>query len=406
MALFQVQRWAPNAPLAGLPRRARRTCNYEVYIPDPISGRAFALEGPVAADVAEAELAIARLDAHARALVDTEALARMLLRSESVASSWIEGLQIRPRRLLRAAAEQRFGDAPRDVTAVEVLANVEALRFGIEVVNKGTDISVDLLLEMHRRLLSPTQVAAHAGKFRTVQNWIGESSYNPCNATFVPPPPELVESLMHDLCAFCNADELPTIAQAAVAHAQFETIHPFADGNGRVGRALVHLILRRRGLSKRTLVPISLILARSQDDYFAALRATAYVGAADSVAARESANAWVERFAAAARQAATDADDFEQRIDELEARWRKRLRRMRAGSAVDLLLRRLPEAPILTVQAAAEMLGRSFEATNNAVAMLVDANVLKPTTVARRNRAFEVPELIAAFTDFERLSRH
>jgi Fic family protein len=208
---------------------------------------------------------------------------------------------------------------------------------------------------------------------------------------------------MKDLCAFCNADDLPTIAQAAMAHAQFETIHPFADGNGRIGRALIHLVLRKRGLSKRTLPPISLILARSRDDYFAALRSTAYVGDPDSLAARESANRWVERFAVAARQAATDADDFEQRINDLEAQWRNRLGRVRAGSTVDLLLRRLPEAPILTIHGAAELVGRTFEAANNAVAVLVDANILKPATVARRNRAFEVPELIAAFTGFERL---
>ncbi|HEV3195529.1 MAG TPA: Fic family protein [Candidatus Cybelea sp.] len=357
----------------------------------------------MAADVADAELAVARLDARARALADTEALAHMLLRSESLASSWIEGLEIRPLRLLRAAAERRLGDESRDLTAVEVLANVEALRFGIEAVHEGTDIGIDLLLEMHRRLLSPTALAAHAGRFRTVQNWIGDSSYDPCNAIFVPPPPELVESLMKDLCAFCNADDLPTIAQAAMAHAQFETIHPFADGNGRIGRALIHLVLRKRGLSKRTLPPISLILARSRDDYFAALRSTAYVGDPDSLAARESANRWVERFAVAARQAATDADDFEQRINDLEAQWRNRLGRVRAGSTVDLLLRRLPEAPILTIHGAAELVCRTFEAANNAVAVLVDANILKPATVARRNRAFEVPELIAAFTGFERL---
>lgn len=403
MAVFKVRRWVPRLEAAHLPRRARRGCDYEVYLPDPLLGRAFTLDGAVTADIAEAELAVARLDARARALVDTEALARLLLRSESLASSWIEGLDIRPRRLLRAAAERRLGDEPRDLTAVEVLANVEALRFGIETVHKGTAISTDLLREMHRRLLSPTHLVAHAGSLRTVQNWIGENSYNPCNATFVPPPPELVEPLMSDLCAFSNADDLPTVAQAAIAHAQFETIHPFADGNGRIGRALVHLIFRRRGLSKHTLLPISLILGRSRNDYFGALRATAYVGAADSAAAVASVNQWVERFAAAARQAASDADDFEQRIEELEAQWRKRLHRVRADSTVDLLLRRLPEAPILTVQVAREMVGRSFEATNNAVAALVAAGVLKPTTVGRRNRAFEVPELIAAFTEFERV---
>ncbi|MFY9719502.1 MAG: Fic family protein, partial [Candidatus Cybelea sp.] len=384
------------------PRRARRACDYRAYLPDQLADRAFSVDGAVAADVAQAELAIARLDGRARALVDTEALARLLLRSESVASSWIEGIEVRPRRLLRVAAEQRLGEEPRDVTASEVLANVDAMQLGMESVREGTKLDVGLLLKMHQLLLSRTHMGAHAGRFRTAQNWIGGSGYNPCEATFVPPPPERVEPLMNDLCTFCNTDDLPTVAQAAIAHAQFETIHPFPDGNGRIGRALIQLILRRRGLSKRALAPISLILARSRENYFSTLRATAYTGRPDSANARESANAWIEFFAATALQAAREAHAFEQRIDKLEARWRKRLGRVRAASAVDLLLRRLPAAPVLTVPGVAEMTGRSFEAANNAVAVLVEAGVLKPITVARRNRAFEVPELITAFAEFER----
>ncbi len=402
MALFKVFRWIPAASAGGLPRRARRACDYKAYLPDFLCGRTFVVDGAVAADVADAELAIARLDARARALVDTEALARLLLRSESIASSWIEGLEIRPRRLLRAAAVQRLGGDQQDVTASEILANVDALRFGIESVREGTKIGIGLLLKMHHRLLSATLMAAHAGKLRNAQNWIGGSAYNPCDAIFVPPPPDRVEVLMRDLCAFCNMDDLPALAQAAIAHAQFETIHPFADGNGRIGRALIQLILRRRGLSIRALTPISLTLARTREPYFAALRATAYVGKPESAAARESFNGWIEYFATAARQAAANADDFEDRVEQLEMRWRKRLGRVRAGSAVDLLLRRLPAAPVMTVQVAADIAGRSFEAANQAVAALVGANILKPISLARRNRAFEAPELIAAFAELER----
>jgi hypothetical protein len=94
-----------------------------------------------------------------------------------------------------------------------------------------------------------------------VQNWIGGSSFNPCSAAFVPPPPDHVAGLIEDLCAFANDDSLPAVAQAAIAHAQFETIHPFVDGNGRTGRALIHVILRRRGLASRILPPVSLVLA-------------------------------------------------------------------------------------------------------------------------------------------------
>jgi Fic family protein len=403
MAVFQVRRWVPQVVQpSGLPRRARRGCDYKVYLPDPLSRRALSLEGAVASDVAQAELAVVRFDQRARALVDTEALARLLLRTESVASSWIEGLAIEPRRLLRAGAANRFDDRTRDVTATEVLANVDALRFGTEAVREGSDITLELILEIHRLLLGSSPQAAHAGKLRTIQNWIGTGGYNPCRATFVPPPPDLVEALMRDLCAFCNTDDLPAVAQAATAHAQFENIHPFADGNGRVGRALIHLILRRRGLSKRTLPPISLVLASARDDYFAALRGTAYVGRPESRAAREALNGWVERFAVTTSQAVAEADSFEQRIDKLEARWRKRLGRVRADSAVDLLLRRLPQAPILTVAGASDIIGRSFEAANNAIAQLTDARILTPQKTARRNRTFETPELLAAFADFER----
>ena len=108
---------------------------------------------------------------------------------------------------------------------------------------------------MHERLLAGTRLERYAGRLRAVQNWIGGSSFNPCSAAFVPPPPEHVRALMADLCEFCNQDTLPAVAQAAMAHAQFETIHPFVDGNGRTGRALIHVILRRRGLAPRLVPP-------------------------------------------------------------------------------------------------------------------------------------------------------
>jgi Fic family protein len=360
------------------------------------------LDGDVAADVADAESAIARLNARARALVDTEALARLLLRAESVASSRIEGLEIGARRLLRADAAREFGEAPTDVTAVEVLGNIDAMTFGAQAIGEGDPISVDVLLEIHRRLLAATHIREHAGKLRTIQNWIGGSGYNPCNASFVPPPPDRVEPLLEDLCAFCNEDQLPAVAQAAIAHAQFETIHPFVDGNGRVGRALIHLVLRRRGLEERALPPISLVLATRSSDYIDGLAATRYEGPSDGKTAHDGLNLWVGRFAAAAQRSVLDATMFEGRVDELEESWRKRLGPVRRGSATDILLQKLPALPILTVNGAAALIGRSFLATNQAVERLVKEDILTSIRAGRRNRAFEAPELINAFTDFER----
>lgn len=360
------------------------------------------LDGDVAADVADAENAIARLNIHARALVDTEALARLLLRAESVASSRIEGLEIGARRLLRADAARELGEAPTDVTAVEVLGNIDAMTFGTQAIGEGDPITVDILLEVHRRLLAATHLGEHAGNVRTIQNWIGSSGYNPCSATFVPPPPESVESLLSDLCAFCNNDQLPAVAQAAIAHAQFETIHPFVDGNGRVGRALIHLVLRRRGLAPRALPPISLILATRASDYIDGLIATRYEGPSDGKAAHDGLNLWVGRFASAARRSVLDATTFEGRVDELEESWRERLGAVRRGSATDILLQKLPALPILTVNSAAALIGRSFLATNQAIDRLAKENILTSIRAGRRNRAFEAPELISAFTDFER----
>lgn len=387
---------------SGLPRRDRRSCEYEAYVPDQLVGRRITLDGDVAADVADAERAITELDAQATALANTEALARLLLRAEAVASSRIEGLEVGGRRLLRAEVARELGDEPRDVTAEEVLGNIAAMEWAIRSTGESETIELPDLLQVHRLLLAGTRLESHAGQIRNQQNWIGGSDYNPCSAAFIPPPPELVRELLDDLVDFCNEDSLPAVAQAALAHAQFETIHPFADGNGRTGRALIHVVLRRRGLGRRLAVPVSLVLATWSQSYVDGLMATRYRGEASSEEAYEGTNRWISLFAAACRRAASDAASFERATIELQAQWRERLGSVRANSTVDLLLAALPGAPIITVTAAAASLGRSFVAVNGAIERLVATEILNPIKAGRRNRAFEAPEVIREFTDLER----
>jgi Fic family protein len=386
----------------GPSRRDRRSGEYEVYIPDLLSDRVFTLDGDVAADVADAESALTRFNIEAAALVDTEALARILLRAESSASSRIEGLEIGARRLLRAEAARTLNGVSPDVTAIEVLANIDAMVHGIQQVNSGSPITLELLLEIHQRLLVGSELATHGGQLRTVQNWIGGSAYNPCSAVYVPPPWDLVECLMTDLVTFCNDDGLPAVAQAAIAHAQFETIHPFIDGNGRTGRALTQLILRRRGRASRVLPPVSLILATWAQHYIEGLTATRYKGDANSRDAYEGTNLWIGQFAGACSRAVEDAAVFEARALAIESVWRERLGKIRSKSATDVLLRKLVGAPVLTVASAADLLKKSFVQTNEAVTRLEQAGILHQITIGRRNRAFEAPEIIAAFTDLER----
>lgn len=394
-------RWSPRTD-SGLPRRARKGCDYAAYVPDRLLGRAFVFHGATAADVSDAEHAVRRLQNEARSLVDTEAVARVLLRAEAVASSRIEGLVVGGRRLLKAQLARGLGDDPQDLTAVEVLNNIDAMRWAVDELVDEPEVRAGHLLEIHRRLLAGARLERFGGVVRTEQNWIGGSSYNPCSAAFVPPPPEYVEDLLEDLCAFCNDDALPAIAQAAIAHAQFETIHPFLDGNGRTGRALIQLVLRRRGLVTAASPPVSLILATRSQDYVNGLTGTRYRSRPDESEAIDGLNAWVELFASATTRAVDDARHFEQQVREIQADWRSTVGPVRADAAVLRLIEALPGAPIITVQSAAGLIGRSVQATNEAIRRLVAAGVLKQSTVGRRNRGFEAPELIDAMTRLER----
>jgi hypothetical protein len=218
----------------------------------------------------------------------------------------------------------------------------------------------------------------------------------------VPPPPGRRPRPHADLLAFCDNDNAPAVAQAAIAHAQFETIHPFVDGNGRTGRALIHVILRRRGLTPTFVPPISLVLATHASDYVAGLTLTRYVGDPEGPGARDATNDWLEFFAAACLRAVADANAYEGGVIELQATWRQRLGTVRRRSATELLLMSPPGAPIVTVQSAAALIGRSTQATNEAVGRLTAAGILSQTTVGRRNRAFEAVALIDVFTALER----
>jgi Fic family protein len=387
---------------SGPTRKDRLGCDYQAYVPDELQGRSFVLGGEVAADIAEAEAAILKLNANATSLTNTEALARILLRAEAVASSRIEGLEVGARRLLHAEVSRETEGKSTDVTASEVLSNIDAMAFAVASVKAGDVITLDTVLGVHERLLSTTRLSHHGGRIREEQNWIGGSDYNPCSAAFVPPPHDLAPGLMADLVAFCNEEGLPPVAQAGIAHAQFETIHPFVDGNGRTGRALMHIILRRRGLAENVLTPVSLILATWAKAYVNALTGYRYVGAVDSVAAREGINAWVSQFATACTRACSDAESFELRVRAMQTEWRDRVGKVRRNSAADLLLQALPGAPVLTASGAAGIIKRTFPAANNAITLLTEAGVLKQVTVGKRNRAYEAPDIIAAFSDLER----
>lgn len=386
-------------------RKDRRGCEYNSYLPDLLDDWELTMPADVAADIADAETAIRTLNDRGTSHVSLEGLARFLLRAESVASSRIEGLAAATKRLARAeAALTLFEPASQvyDGVAIEVLGNIAAMQSAVELATKSDQFGLDDLLSIHRTLMK-TSAPQLGGVVRSDQNWIGGSSYNPCNAAFVPPPPEYLDDLLRDLMGYVNGDEHSPLVQAAIAHAQFETIHPFADGNGRTGRALIHVVLRRRGLAPRFVPPISLVLATWSEDYVQGLMTYRHLSEPESPERSRHATDWLRMFASATQRSCLDAERYSDDIDELTASWRATLGRVRANSSTDLLLRILPGAPIVTVESASKLIGRSKARTTDAVNALAKAGVLKQRNIGKqRYRIFEATDVLNLFTVLER----
>jgi Fic family protein len=394
-------RWVSS--FEGMSRRDRKGCDYDAFVPDLLEGWNFAMPADLIADVSDAEMAIRALNETGTSHVSLEGLARFLLRAESVASSKIEGLEAGPRRLLDAEIVLAHGGDAADRIAVEVLANVAAMEAAVELGSSTETITIEHLLGIHRILMEQSATPGIAGQLRTVQNWIGGSSYNPCSAAFIPPPPDTVDSLLRDLLAYINGHDHPALVQAAITHAQFETIHPFVDGNGRTGRALIHVILRRRGLAPRFVPPVSLVLATSPNDYIAGLTAYRSVGLPEGAERFEGTGTWLSQFATAAHRSCNDAHTYSTKIAALDKHWKEKLGKVRANSAAERLLEILPGIPVFTVETAARLIGRSEMRTGDAINRLEEAGVLRQRNVGRqRYRVFEATDVIDLFTGLER----
>ena len=233
-----------------------------------------------------------------------------------------------------------------------------------------------------------------AGVVRTDQNWIGGNNYNPCGATYVGPPPQEVPRLLEDLCAVINDDILPPVIQAGLVHAQFEVIHPFLDGNGRTGRALIHVVLRRRGLTPMYVPPISVVLAGDKGSYIAGLDAYA----------QGDVDAWLTTFAAATAQSAGLASSYLARVEALQDQWRAMLRATanpRADSVAWALIDVMPAHPMISVPVAVAATGRTKAVVNEALLQLETAGVVTRASQGQRNRAWEATGLLDLLADLE-----
>ncbi|MGJ1677939.1 Fic family protein [Clavibacter sepedonicus] len=357
--------WEPQES-AHLSRRDRARSTYRAFVPDELA-TGLPQIGREAQDAATDALAVlARADERIGRRAGY--LNHLLIRSESISSSWIEGNRVTPKRLAIAELLQQGTRV-----ALDVIANVRA-----------TEEAIDALADRERPITVPDIEALQhviepslAEGIRTEQNWVGGSGWSPLRAEFVPPPEGEVRRLLDDLARFCTDTEGNPVVRAAIAHAQFETIHPFIDGNGRTGRALIHTVLRRGDAVRDILIPISTVLASDADAYIAGLTAFR-AGRVDE---------WVRAFAEAAELAAGTAVRLAEdvaRLDEesverlVEHRRKKGLTpaRPRADAVVLRVLGRLATDPVLTADSAARTHGVSRVAAHRALTQLADAGVL------------------------------
>jgi Fic family protein len=355
------------------------------------------LPAALAEAVTEVTRQLDLLNSKQAGVVQLEPMARFLLRAEAVASSWMEGLTIGARRLARAEAAASANLEINDDTAQAVLGNISAIEEALTLArDTSRPVTVEDLCAIHAAVLARTKDVKWGGVLREDQNWIGGTS--PLDAEFVPPPAEWVMPLMADLAEYLTSSGHPALVQAAVAHVRFETIHPFADGNGRAGRALIQLVLRRRGVAPTVVPPVSLVLATRARDYISAL-----VGVRETDGSIEGLLDWVDFFIDAMGRACRDTQDFASVLAAWDKQTRQRAGRLRAGSAAAAIVDALPALPVFTAGTMAQYLGRPPQKVNEAIARLSEAGVIRQVNVGRRrNRAFEAVDLFDRFADFER----
>jgi Fic family protein len=363
-------------------RADRMLRSVTVQLPPHIGAVRLNLDGPTMASVEAAAREITMLDRERRNAL--RALGATLWRAESVASSKIELIGANSEDYARALHGHRSNRA-----ATSMAAATRAIDL---LIASAEDAAIDLgtILRAHKTLMQDDPAErVHAGRLRDVQNWIGGSDHSPRNAIYVPPPPDLVPSYLADLIAFCDRSDLPAVAQAALAHAQFESIHPFTDGNGRIGRTLINAVLRRREVTRHVVVPLASALVAHRERYFELLDAYR----------RGHASPIITGLSEAARLAAADSRRTADRLAELPQLWRDAIGRVRRGGATDRLLAWAIHVTAFTAEEAHDAIGGPLSSTYSAIERLAAAQIVRPLTDRQRNQVWGVTAVLDELDD-------
>ena len=378
------------------PTRAGRyisqTTGYRAFMPAPLPPQpSLALGGELQGLLSAADRALGRLDGSVLTLPNPDLFVFMYMRKEAVLSSQIEGTQSSLQDLLAAEAQLFEQTVPRDVD--EVINYVRAMNHGLARLPE-LPVSVRLIREIHAELMRGVRGSRlQPGELRTSQNWIGPAGCTLNTATFVPPPHHAVPAALGDLETFLHAhDELPPLVKIALAHVQFETIHPFLDGNGRVGRLLITFLLTERGVLHKPVLYLSHYFKQHRQAYYEHLQAVRDRGAWE---------AWLAFFLRGVIEVAGEAAETARRILQLREQHRAAITAQlgRAAGNGHKVLESLFDRPIVAVSDAQKLTGTTYVAANSLVSRLVKLGVLNEMTGYARNRRFRFAPYIALFND-------
>jgi Fic family protein len=371
----------------------RQPTGYRAFVPAPLPPRPpVRLDGELNVLLSRADRALGRLDGSIQTLPNPALLVFMYVRKEAVLSSQIEGTQSSLQDVLAAEAEL-FGPDTRPHDVDEVLNYVRAMNYGLARL-ADLPVSVRLIREIHERLLTGVRGSRLTpGELRRSQNWIGPAGSTLNEATFVPPPPELVPGALGELERFLHTpDNLPALVKIGLAHVQFETIHPFLDGNGRVGRLLITFLLTQGGILHKPVLYLSHYFKRHRQEYYERLQAVRDQGDWER---------WLAFFLRGVAEVSAEATDTARRILALREQHRSAITGElgRAAGNGHRVLESLFDRPIVSVAQVAELTRTSYAAANTLVARLVALGILDEVTGFARNRRFRYEPFVRLFTE-------
>jgi Fic family protein len=369
-------------------RYVQQQAGYRAFIPAPLPpDPPLAIDLPMSALLSRADLALGRLDGVTSTLPDPDLFVAMYVRQEAVLSSQIEGTQSSLDDVLAFELDPEGHEIPADVT--DVVNYVRALNYGLERL-ETLPLSLRLIRELHAILLEGERGADKApGTFRTSQNWIGVGNVPLAQATFVPPPPSVLMDLLGDFERFLHADhDLPPLIHAGLAHSQFETIHPFLDGNGRIGRLLITFQLCHRGVLHRPVLYLSTYLKQYRAEYYGRLMA---------VRERDDWEGWIAFFLQGVAETAEQATATARGILAQRENHQALLRAHRLERFGLVLLDLLFRHPLVNARWVERELGVTYATANNLISRFVALGILDETTGRSRDRRFRYAPYLALF---------